>query len=71
MSRFNLSEEYWRTKDGKVLSISKMEDSHIKNAIRYFSDKRDPQYLATWRSFQGLVKESIKRGIDVRSEWDA
>ena len=68
--QYKLSEEYWRTKDGKVKKIACLEDNHLLNIVKWFEPKRTQEQLRQWRSYEGVLQEIAKRGLDARLDWD-
>lgn len=41
MSDYPYKENYWETKDHKIILITNMDDSHIKNTIKFLERHRD------------------------------
>ena len=66
-----LNHKHWKTKEGKIIPISKMEDSHLINVIRYFNKIKTPETLLNWRSYQGVVEEANKRKLYYGDDWDS
>lgn len=61
----------WVTRDKKEIPISKMEDSHITNAIRHLRKITTEERLLGWPAYINLLAEAKKRGIDGREDWDS
>lgn len=43
---------YWKTKEGVLIPLSEMQESHLVNAIAYFKRKNAPEKI-----YRGLEKE--------------
>jgi hypothetical protein len=59
---FSMPKPTWKTRDGRVVEIQEMEDSHLVNAIRLIEGGR----FGKWRrsSLSALKAEQVRRGIE-------
>ena len=52
-----VNNDEWRTKDGRVLKISEMSESHIRNCMRLIGQEDD-----FWYAFEAELKRRSKNG---------
>lgn len=59
----------WRTKTGRVMKITEMDDEHITNSMRFLALKF-PREFDTWPVYKELSNEIMKRIENARTDWD-
>lgn len=57
-ARKNVSGKYWKTKDGRILEISKMTDTHIINCYRLLEQK-----VKYFEIFKKEIKKRKLKGV--------
>lgn len=63
-------DHWWTTREGEMILISSMADSHLKNAIKMIErNYSDPFITDRNPDYQALVKEAVNRDIWDRSKW--
>lgn len=67
---------YWVTREGFIIEISRMEDSHLMNTIQYL--RRHAGRYAQWdfdrrvrifEKYKDLFEEAVKRGLIESNEY--
>lgn len=74
-----LDEGYWMQRNGQLIKISKMTDSHLENVIRLFRKNGRPEFVVVLeeevekRRLKKLKKEMMKdpRYLIFKAGWDA
>jgi hypothetical protein len=63
---------FWKTREGKILRIRDMTDSHLLNCIKMMDSKYGPKYCEQHFIKYTNIKSVIhERGLDVCKEWDS
>lgn len=52
---------FWRTKDGTIIKISEMTDSHLKNSIAFLERASIERNIPSSPRYQKLIDELNKR----------